>query len=50
MFLRLCTFGTLLCCIRSDNLGHTTAATIRKRKERIRKKLPTELYEVIAKA
>ena len=29
------------------HLGHTTAATIRKRKERIRKKLPTELYEAI---
>ena len=29
------------------HLGNTTAATIRKRKERIRKKLPTELYETI---
>ena len=29
------------------HLGSTTAATIRKRKERIRKKLPTELYEVL---
>ena len=29
------------------HLGNTTAATIRKRKERIRKKLPTELYEAI---
>ena len=29
------------------HLGHTTTATIRKRKERIRKKLPTGLYEVI---
>ena len=29
------------------HLGNTTAATIRKRKERIRKKLSTELYEVI---
>ena len=29
------------------HLGHTTTATIRKRKERIRKKLPTELYEAI---
>ena len=29
------------------HLGSATAATIRKRKERIRKKLPTELYEVL---
>lgn len=29
------------------HLGSTTAATIRKRKERIRKKLPIELYEVL---
>lgn len=28
-------------------IGHTTPTTIRKRKERIRKKLPTDLYEVI---
>lgn len=32
------------------HLGNTTAATIRKRKERIRKKLSTELYEVITMA
>ena len=32
------------------HLGATTAATIRKRKERIRKKLPAELYEVITMA
>jgi len=30
------------------HLGHTTTATIRKRKERIRKKIPAELYEAIA--
>ena len=30
------------------HLGSTTAATIRKRKERIRKKLPVILYEVLA--
>ena len=29
------------------HLGNTTTATIRKRKERIRKKLPADLYEVI---
>lgn len=29
------------------HLGSTTAATIRKRKERIRKKLPVTLYEVL---
>ena len=29
------------------HLGHTTAATIRKRKERIRKKLPAEFCDVI---
>ena len=29
------------------HLGSTTAGTIRKRKERIRKKLPIELYEVL---
>lgn len=28
-------------------IGHTTPTTIRKRKERIRKKLPTDLYQVI---
>lgn len=28
-------------------IGHTTPSAIRKRKERIRKKLPTDLYEVI---
>jgi len=28
-------------------IGHTTPTTIRKRKERIRKKLPIDLYEVI---
>ena len=32
------------------HLGNTTAATIRKRKERIRKKLPAGLYEVITMA
>ncbi len=32
------------------HLGHTTTATIRKRKERIRKKIPAELYEAIAMA
>lgn len=32
------------------HLGHTTTATIRKRKERIRKKLSAELYEVITQA
>ena len=30
------------------HLGSTTAATIRKRKERIRKKLLVTLYEVLA--
>ena len=29
------------------HLGHTTTATIRKRKERIRKKLSTDLYQVM---
>ena len=29
------------------HLGHTTTATIRKRKERIRKKLPTDFCEII---
>lgn len=29
------------------HLGHTTAATIRKRKERLRKKLNADLYNVI---
>ena len=29
------------------HLGHTTAATIRKRKERIRKKLPADFCEII---
>ena len=32
------------------HLGHTTTATIRKRKERLRKKLPAELYEAFAMA
>jgi hypothetical protein len=29
------------------HLGHTTAATIRKRRERLRKKLDADLYNVI---
>ena len=46
----------LICCICMylgysnaiiAHLGSTTAATIRKRKERIRKKLPVTLYEVL---
>ncbi len=46
----------LICCIGMylgysntiiAHLGSTTAATIRKRKERIRKKLPVTLYEVL---
>ena len=32
------------------HLGHTTTATIRKRKERIRKKLPVALYEALVSA
>ena len=32
------------------HLGHTTTATIRKRKERLRKKLPAELYEAFSMA
>lgn len=31
-----------------SHLGHTTSATIRKRKERIRKKISPALYEIIA--
>lgn len=31
-----------------SHLGHTTSATIRKRKERIRKKISAALYEIIA--
>ena len=48
----ICTLGMYLGYSNTilAHLGHTTTATIRKRKERIRKKLPTELYEVITKA
>ena len=46
----------LICCLCiylgysntiTAHLGHTTTATIRKRKERIRKKLSADLYEIL---